>query len=57
VAVVESLKVLDPKWPIREADRNRAYVAKRKAARRRLSNSNLMIVNQAAINAGLELRR
>jgi hypothetical protein len=32
-------------------------VAKRKAARRRLSNSNLMILDQAAINAGFAFRR
>jgi hypothetical protein len=30
---------------------------KEKAARRRLLNSNLMIVDQAAINAGFDLRR
>jgi hypothetical protein len=32
-------------------------VAKERAARRRLFNSNLMIVDQAAINAGFDFRR
>jgi hypothetical protein len=34
-----------------------AEIAKRKAARRRLFNSTLMIVDQATINAGFDFRR
>ncbi len=34
-----------------------AEIAKRKAARRRLFDSNLMIVDQATINAGFDFRR
>jgi hypothetical protein len=34
-----------------------AVAPKEKAARRRLLNSNLMIVDQAVINAGFDFRR
>jgi hypothetical protein len=46
-----------PNSDIADATRSNKQAVKEKAARRRLLNSNLIIVDQAAINAGFDFRR
>ena len=61
VAVLADSNVANLRWakhslpPIADVAPSRA--ARQKAARRRLLNSNLMIVDQTAINAGFDFRR
>jgi hypothetical protein len=55
--VVDSLKALDPKRPIREADMAHRRSSKKKSRPKAALNSNQMIVDQAASNAGFDFRR